>query len=69
MERKSKHLTVCYTENKLLLNISKTNELREDYQRTTRPPVLVVIQEVKRVDSYKNLRVQINMSSFHHFIL
>ncbi|XP_071398745.1 general transcription factor II-I repeat domain-containing protein 2A-like, partial [Centroberyx affinis] len=47
--------------NRLKLNISKT-KLVVDYQRNRRPPVLVVIQgeEVKRVDSYKHLGVQIN---------
>ena len=49
-------------DNHLKLNISKTNELVVDYQRNRRPPVLVVIQgeEVKRVDSYEYLGVQIN---------
>ncbi len=54
-------ITWC-NDSHLKLNISKTNELVVDYQRNRRPPVLVVIQgeEVKRVDSYKHLGVQIN---------
>ncbi len=46
----------------LKLNISKTSEPVVDYQRNRRSPVLVVIQgeEVKRVDSYKYLGIQIN---------
>ncbi len=56
-------ITWC-NHNHLKLNISKTSELVVDYQRTRRPPVLVVIQveEVKREDSYKYLGVQINKS-------
>ncbi len=54
-------VTWC-NDNHLKLNISKTNELVVDYQRNRRPLVLVVIQgeEVKRVDSFKYLGVQIN---------
>lgn len=37
-----------------------------NYQRNRRPPVLAVIQgeEVKRLDSNENLRVQINRKKF-----
>ncbi len=54
-------ITWC-NHNHLKLNISKITELVVDYQRNRRPLVLVVIQgeEVKRVDSYKYLGVQIN---------
>ncbi len=54
-------VTWC-NDNHLKLNISKTKESGVDCQRNRRPPVLVIIQgeEVKRVDSYKYLGVQIN---------
>ena len=40
MERKSKHLTVCCSENKLLLNVSKTKQLIDFRKReVTHEPV------------------------------
>lgn len=54
-------------DNQLKLNVSKTNELVVDYQRNRSPTVLVVIQgeEVKGVDLYKYLGVQINKKNYY----